>query len=294
MNIDGYIKHWARLCESEEIQNDTYNVIEVKDRQQIIDLLPNVIEMIRSSYKDGYKGVLDFKRLSRTTPLLKIVTDNNNELLACVIYMAVKGSYKATGASQNKTDEGKKALQEIIKSDINPYTNWCWCEASGPIERWFKKFNGYPLPNEHAVMVLEKPSEKIELDADGFYYKRIIGQSENEEPDRKVIFGFRDAKITAEVIGNVDYEIRRNYFNNDLLKESGDELKDFHYAVSFVDQLSDLYDEEGLRDLTPGLAKDLDLAIKTLEKYKHHKDWVQYTLDNALNLKELMPEIKII
>ena len=61
MNIDGYIKHWARLCESEEIQNDTYNVIEVKDRQQIIDLLPNVIEMIRSSYKDGYKGVLDFK-----------------------------------------------------------------------------------------------------------------------------------------------------------------------------------------------------------------------------------------
>jgi len=94
--------------------------------------------------------------------------------------------------------------------------------------------------------------------------------------------------------GNVDYEIRRNYFNNDLLKESGDELKDFHYAVSFVDQLSDLYDEEGLRDLTPGLAKDLDLAIKTLEKYKHHKDWVQYTLDNALNLKELMPEIKII
>ena len=46
MNIDGYIKHWARLCESEEIQNDTYNVIEVKDRQQIIDLLPNVIEML--------------------------------------------------------------------------------------------------------------------------------------------------------------------------------------------------------------------------------------------------------
>lgn len=294
MNIDEHIKHWANLCESEENLNDVYNVIEVKDRQQIISLLPKVTEMIRSSYKDGYKGVLDLKRLSKTTPLLKIVLDNNNELLACVIYRSVDGSYKATGAGQNKTDEGKKALQEIIKTDINPYTNWCWCEASGPIEHYFKKYNGYPLPNEYAVIVLKKPSEKIELDKDGFHFKRIIGQSENEEPDRKVIFGFKDSKIAAEVLSQSDYEIRRSYFNNEILKENGSEPADFHYAVSFVDQLSDLYDEEGFRDLTPGLADDLDSSIKILEKYKNHKDWVKNTLDNALNLKELMPRIKII
>ena len=61
------------------------------------------------------------------------------------------------------------------------------------------------------------------------------------------------------------------------------------------ENLNDVYNvEEGFRDLTPGLADDLDSSIKILEKYKNYKDWVKNTLDNALNLKELMPRIKII
>lgn len=303
------IQEWARiarelsekdgfgsvLIEDDNTPQDTYRVDEIRDRQEIINLLPDVIEMVKTSYKDGYKGVLELRRLSKTTPLLKIVRDNNGNLMACVIYRAVEGSFKATGAGQNKTDEGKKALQEIIKSDIEPYTNWCWCEVSGAMEHYFKKYNGYPLPNTYAAMVLKKPTEKIELDDDGFHYKRVIGSLDNDEPERKVIYGFKNRELAEEVMSKADYEVKRAFFNNESLHENNEnEPEDFHYAVSFVDQLSDLYDEEGFRSLTPGLSSELDSAIDILTKYKNYEDWVHHTLDNALNLKELMPQIQII
>lgn len=64
------------------------------------------------------------------------------------------------------------------------------------------------------------------------------------------------------------------------------------YAASFINQLSDLYDEDGFRELTPGLSAELDTAMETLDKYKHQESWVKYTLATAHSLRELMPEIK--
>lgn len=121
------IQEWARiarelsekdgfrsvLIEDDNTPQDTYRVDEIRDRQEIINLLPDVIEMVKTSYKDGYKGVLELRRLSKTTPLLKIVRDNNGNLMACVIYRAVEGSFKATGAGQNKTDEGKRHCKKL-------------------------------------------------------------------------------------------------------------------------------------------------------------------------------------
>ena len=284
---------WILLKESDS----TFKVEAISDKDDIVNVLSEVLEMVVSSYKDGYKGCSDLKRLKKTTPLLKIVRDGSGNLLACSIYRAVQGSFKVTGVGQNKTPEGKLALQEIIKSDITPYSNWIWAEVSGAVEHYFKKHNGYPLPNEYAALVLEKPSDKIELMDDGFHYKRIIGQpkdGEDSEPDTKVIFGFKNEKIAEEVLVDTAYEIRREHFNSEIMTESGDEPYDFHYAVSFVDQLSDLYDEEGFRSIPPELSKDLDNSIEVLRKYIDREPWVKYTLENALSLRESMPMIKFI
>lgn len=68
--------------------------------------------------------------------------------------------------------------------------------------------------------------------------------------------------------------------------------KELKYASSFVNQLLGLYEDEGFRELTPGLVKELSDSIKILEKYKNYERWVQFTLATAYRLQESMPEIK--
>ena len=68
-------------------------------------------------------------------------------------------------------------------------------------------------------------------------------------------------------------------------------IQTFEGACSFVDQLSDLYDENDWRQLTPGLAAMLNQSIDILKRNLNKAKWVQMTLDNAEYLKENMPEI---
>lgn len=77
-------------------------------------------------------------------------------------------------------------------------------------------------------------------------------------------------------------------------EEQDDDLTKFNAAVTFINQLSDLYDEEGFRSIPPGLSKDLDNSIEVLRKYMDREPWVKYTLENALSLRESMPMIKFI
>ena len=68
----------------------------------------------------------------------------------------------------------------------------------------------------------------------------------------------------------------------------------FDGACSFVDQLSDLYDEEGWRQLTPGLLVLLDTSIEVIKNNVGSEKWIQMTLDNALYLREHMHEIEFV
>ena len=296
--IKEYIRHWADLVNEESDETVNYAPLKVdviRDHDEIVKMLPDVLDMVVSSYKDGYKGNANLKRLENATPMIKVVRDSDGNMIACSIYRRMGESFKVTGVGQNGTPDGKKALQEIIKSDIEPYDNWVWAEVSGAVEHYFKKYNGYPLPNEYAAITLEKATEKIKLLPDGFHYLRIIGQpgtDQDSQFDQKVIFGFKNRELADEVMSKVEYELKRKEFNQDVMTETGNDSSDLRYATSFINQLSDLYDEEGFRTLTPGLSGELDLAIDTLRKHKDEKDWIDDTLRNALSLRELMPEIR--
>lgn len=95
-----------------------------------------------------------------------------------------------------------------------------------------------------------------------------------------------------------DYESHRQMFNMSLIKESDDidskisETLSFDGACSFVNQLSDLYDEEQLDQLTPGLSSLLDASIKVLHANLNNAKWVKMTLDNAKFLRNHISEIK--
>lgn len=290
------IKHWTSILEKiDENSNVDGIIVEIiDDITKIKEFLPTIVDLVIQTYKPigGYYGTTDIDRLSRTTSLVKIVKDINNNVASCAFYRNVHNSFKLQAYGHNDTKFGKEGIKEIIKSDVAPYTNWIWGEVSGKVEKYFKMFEGYPLPNELVAIVLKKNPEEIELSNDGFHYKRKIGS--NNEATEKVIYGFPNQEIADKAMASADYEIERHKLNMQMINENKSSQLSFDGACSFIDQLSDLYDEEDWRQLTPGLSAMLDASIDIIEKSENRENWVKMTLDNAKYLKEHMPKITFV
>lgn len=288
------ISFWQKfLNESTESVEliDGYSIITYLDKDKIDLLLKTVIDLVVKTYEPigGYYGNTNINRLKRTTSMIKAVYDSNNDMIACSFYRNVDNSHKLQAYGNNQTYDGKNATKAIIHSDVNQYEKWIWGEVSMMVEYYFKKYNGYPLPNDFVVEALEKNQSEIQLSQDGFHYKRKIGQ--NTDPDEKVVFGFKNKKIFDKVMQYADYELLRKEFNLNLIGESENEnfdfkIKSFKGACSFVNQLSDLYDEKNFRQLTPGLVSLLEQSIEILKTNINLYPWVSRTLDNAEYLRD--------
>ena len=292
------IKFWQRKLDEVDGSHsiNDIEVVSISDKDQIAKLLPEVIDLVNKTYEPigGYYGTTDIERLVRITSLVKVVRDADGKLAACAYYRNMHNSFKLQAYGNDGTQHGKDCVKAIIKSDVAPYTNWIWGEVSGTIEHYFKKFEGYPLPNEFVAEVLKKNPNDIELSKDGFHYKRIIGK--NVEATEKVVYGFPSQDIADRAMSNANYEIERQKLNMQLINEDTSSKKELSFdgACSFVDQLSDLYDDEGWRQLTPGLSAMLDQSIEVITKNARTENWIQMTLDNALYLRDHMAEITFV
>lgn len=290
------IEYWERkLDEADDAGN--IEVVSVSNNEQIAKLLPEVIDLVNKTYEPigGYYGTTDIERLVRTTSLIKVVKDADDKLIACAYYRNMNNSFKLQAYGNDGTRLGKDGVKAIIKSDVAPYTNWIWGEVSGAIEHYFKKFERYPLPNSFVAEVLKKNPDDIELSKDGFHYKRRIGN--NSEATEKVVYGFPNQDAADRAMASANYEIERHKLNMNLITEDGAGKRELSFdgACSFIDQLSDLYDDEGWRQLTPGLSALLDQSIEVLKKnVDRQENWIQMTLDNALYLREHMDEIAFV
>lgn len=86
-----------------------------------------------------------------------------------------------------------------------------WTEVSVIIEHYFKKHNGYPIPNTVASKILQVSDNLITPSKrDIFHYDRVIGQ--DGETFTKMIYGIQSEDIFQEAI--LDFE--NNY---DFMKE---------------------------------------------------------------------------
>lgn len=173
-----------------------------------------------------------------------------------------------------------------------------WVEVGRVFEPYFRKHGGVPLLNVYvystAMVMLRYGDDRVLLSDDGDHYRIVAGENEEQpdEPLEHMIFTFWEEQPEQTFL-EIEAEIRKDHFNAEAMEANGGDPKDLHRASSFVNQLSDLHDEKGWRELTPGLSDELGTAIQTLEKYKEYAPWVQYTLENALSLRELMPEISV-
>ena len=288
------IKFWKKRLD-EDLDKNFSRIEVVTDKDKIAALLPEVVSLVNKTYEPigGYYSTTDIDRLVRTTSMIKTIRDVSNKLISCAYYRNMHSSFKLQAYAHDGSIDGKNGVKTIIQSDVRPYTNWIWGEVSGAIEHYFKKFEGYPLPNSLVVEVLKKNQDDIELSKDGFHYKRKIGK--NTEATEKVVYGFPSQDVADKAMASANYEIERHKLNMQLVNEDEQhESLSFDGACSFVDQLSDLYDDEGWRQLTPGLSSLLDKSIEVIKQNIGSENWIQMTLDNAVYLKEHMPEITFV
>ena len=87
--------------------------------------------------------------------------------------------------------------------------------------------------------------------------------------------------------------MRKKFNLSESVLESEEYPKDLKYSSSFVNQLSDLFDEGEITELTPTLSAVLDSSIRTLKKHIGQFSWVEKTYEFAKFLKEDIPQMKL-
>lgn len=262
------------------------------DMDFIKSRLTEIFSMLKKGYgdKDGLI-VKDEDDLFNKIQLIKLVFDGTNKIIACMIYRHFAGGNKMFLGAARRNDVGKAAFESIVQSDIEPYDNWFWGEVSGPVEHYFKKHNGRPIPKELAGKFLHNGSKIVPSQDpnDPVHYTRKI--ADLAQPVEKAIYGFKDEEMAKEVMESIDnYEEFRISVNSmpDKMHESTDlpySKEHLEDALSIVIQVVDMHEEFGFNEMLPHWHTALTHAIKYME---HNIN----SISNAAKLKQVKSSIK--
>lgn len=254
--------------------------IKILTTEEFYKKAEEIWEILCISYEShgGLKTYRNFKNFVELEHVVKVV-ENSNKILACSTYRRIEGSLKmvAIGCIQDK--EGKLALQQIIQHDIVSFDLHFWAEVSDAIEHYFKKYNGYPIPNTMASEILSIPSSKIVLSTkDNVHYSRPIGI--NHEMYEKMIFGFKSEEIFERVISETE-----NY--GDFMKEINQIKESINsytpkQAIYIIENIYRAHTEDGFNELIPSWHQALIQSVKVLKAANNmtpsqtYQDYIKY------------------
>lgn len=220
------------------------------------------------SYKD-YNDFLDKKHAQR-------IIISGNKIIACATYRKIGDGYKMVSIGCDQTANGKLGLQQIIQYDIKNHQLYFWAEVSGVIEHYFKKYNGYPIPNIIVPKILNVNEKNIILsNEDEVHYERPIGLTRDFY--KKMIFGFKDKDTYYKAIQAVE---NYNQFMLDVNNMPTDinESKMFKYsveqAVYIIENIYRMQEEDDLNELIPSWYEALKDSLFTLKNQTDKTDVV--------------------
>ena len=239
---------------NEDIENSKLNVVVVDDKETLTRYRNEMYSMLEKAYADkgGFKGASSPRTLIKNTDRAKIVFDVSGRILALSVYRTDFGGYKRFGSAGIKGNKSSlEAVNAIIKSDIEPYDNWYWVEASDAIEHLFEKNNGNRIPNYFIwhYLNMDNGDDRITLDDDGYHYFRNIAG----DVIRKSLFGFKDESTKEMVMSQVS-EIGLKYLRTDNMdkridESNGDINQRLREARVYLSRLFDLHVEEGFNEM---------------------------------------------
>lgn len=286
----GKIKNFSEFInDSKEliVNNTTLSPVNVGDikilsSKEEIDRYSNFVwDMLEKSYEhigglQSYRNYSDFKK--KNHKILVVIDFNSATLLACATFRRIENSLKMTAIGCSQDDKGKLALQQVIQHTISELELHYWSEVSGAIEHYFKKHNGFPMPNTMAGKILQIPEKDITIsNKDMVHYDRPIGK--DREVFTKMIFGIKSDEIFQQAMNEVE-----NYY--DFMKEVNNminESKEFKYSIKqsiyIIENLYRLHEENKVNELTPKWADALKESMKTLRKSTKNQtisDYIEY------------------
>ena len=233
--IDEFHNIGKNVVNETEVRRNVLSPISVgeikmlNEQGEIEKYLPLVWDMLEKSYETigGLQSYRDYNDFKKKKHLIMVVRDFDNEnLLVCATFRRIEGSLKMTAIGCNQEDDGKLALQQIIQHIISELELHYWTEVSGAIEHYFKKHNGYPMPNTIASKILQIPDNHIiPSKKDMVHYDRVIGQ--DGEKFTKMIYGIKSEEIFQEAMSEVEdyYDFMKDV--NSMVNES----KETKYSV---------------------------------------------------------------
>ena len=287
-NFDEFINREKNVMNETEVGENKLppiNVGELKmlyEPEEVEKYLPLVWDMLEKSYEGigglkTYRGYSDFKEKKH---LLMVVRDfNNQDLLACAVFRRIENSLKMTAIGCNQENNGKLALQQIIQHTISELELHYWTEVSGVIEYYFKKHNGFPMPNTIASKILGVPEDKIILSKkDMVHYDRVIGR--DREKFTKMIYGIKSEEIFQEAMSEFEdyYDFMKEV--NKIVNESKETKYSVKQAIYIIENLYRMHEEDGLNELIPKWHDALRDSVEVLnlvkEKDQTISDYIEY------------------
>lgn len=150
-----------------------------KYKDQVWELLQIAYEKI-----GGIKGCETLDQLIADSDLWKLKS-KDGEILAVTIYTFKRGGRKLTAGCAKKTEEGKKALYQIIKDDMEKPERGAWMEVSDGMEHCAFKYSNageHVVPRRLAVLNMkDKDFFLPEKQKDENHYIRRIGNEDHEK-----------------------------------------------------------------------------------------------------------------
>lgn len=280
-----------------------YVVHVIEDKEFLKSRKNEIFTLVQNAYSDkgGFAGADNPRTLIKDTDRAKLVFDDNGEIIACALYWIDYGGFKRFGSAGIKgNSESLKAVEDIIKSDIEPYNNWYWVEASDAIEHLYKKNGGNPIPNwivgEALRISKDDTSFRIDKTDEVHYFRLIRGKDK-----RKMMFGFKDEETKNRAYSAVkDYakfKLDVNSIKERISESEDDIVVELEKARKFIRGMFDLHYEYGFNEMLPEWQKELlhymDVIENNMDKIPEDKKRMyKASLDRAETCLEEMDLIE--
>jgi len=193
----------------------------------------------------------------------------------------------------NETVNNDNIINKAIRLQpkVEDFKGWYWCETSGAIEDWFKKYNGYPIPNEFASTLIGIGD--IVLDEDGVHYYRNIGI--NEGKTKKIIYGFKDENLYNRILEEEEKFIDfKNVINTSNMNES---ILNYPRIIfekyMTIDYLDEIHNQRDINELTPSLYNILNECVSYIEKYGPEYKENEYYVETGKDLLDNCSILKL-
>lgn len=285
-----------RIIEEIETGNLSFNSnnginVEFIGRDKILSIIDIIWDLLSISY-ENIGGLKTYKSKNQFAKIVKYakIASCNGQIVACATYRKMEDSFKMVAIGCNQEEIGKEGLQSIIKDDILKVNYHFWAEVSGAIEHYFKKYNGYPMPNILASKILQISEDSIRFSTkDLVHYERLIA----DEWYEKMIFGIKSEEVFQEALRAVDDYSKFMREVNKINENTNNGLKyTLKQAMYIVENIYRAHEEDGFNELVPSWYEALCEAKRTLvqsQKTQTIEDYIEY----CDYLLETMPILKL-